>query len=479
MKILSADQPALWWRKILPLTLMAAFIFFAMLSWNPMAGVVVILPVVILAYLFEATRLWWLVIGLIPLSFNTELMAQSPVDMYLPTEPLLLGFLVLGFLYFLKQPPDHRFVNHRISWLVIFYFGWMIVAVIASSNPWVSLKSFIAQMWYVIPILYLGSVMLGEQNNRIRFLNIYLAGFSLVAIYTLIRLWSHGFPEKESQWLMQPFFKDHTILGAVLGLIMPYLFLRSFDRSTPWNKKLWWIGLTAIFTIVLIFTYSRAAILSLVVAAGLYLLIRLRISFRYLVIGGILAGGILLWNQDALMEKLSSNRAESSEEVLENIESISNISTDASNLERINRWNSAIELWKERPVFGWGPGTYQFVYAPFQKSEDLTIISTNVGDVGNAHSEFLGTLSENGTPAFLLLIALVLVTIGTGYRTVLKLKGKARLILSAVLLGYVAYFTHGILNNFLNSDKVSVLIWGFTAIIIHYDLDLKNQKKPM
>ena len=35
----------------------------------------------------------------------------------------------------------------------------------------------------------------------------------------------------------------------------------------------------------------------------------------------------------------------------------------------------AIELFIKRPFFGWGPGTYAFVYAPFQKSKDLTIIA--------------------------------------------------------------------------------------------------------
>ena len=124
---------------------------------------------------------------------------------------------------------------------------------------------------------------------------------------------------------------------------------------------------------------------------------------------------------------------------------------------------------------GWGPGTYQFVYAPFQKSADLTIISTNVGDVGNAHSEFLGTLAESGGPAFVLLVILVLTVIGTAYRRVLQLKGPDRMLLLAVLLGIVAYFTHGVLNNFLNSDKVSVLIWGFIAIVIHYDVEGKHQ----
>lgn len=303
-----------------------------------------------------------------------------------------------------------------------------------------------------------------------------MTGFAVVAVYTLVRLWSHGFPELESQWLMQPFFKDHTLMGAVLGLVLPYVYLRSFDRSATLNQRWIWIAVGLVCTLVLIFTYSRAAILSLAVAGGFYVLLRLRIPFRYLLFAGALMGALLLWNQDVLIDKLSSNRAESSGEVIENIESISNISTDASNLERINRWNSAIGMWNEKPLFGWGPGTYQFEYAPFQKSADLTIISTNVGDVGNAHSEFLGTLSESGVPALVLLVALVLTTISTGYRTALKMKSQDRLVLTAAVLGYVAYFTHGVLNNFLNSDKAAVLIWGFTAIIIHYDLDLRKVK---
>lgn len=476
MKMVAQGPQVLWWREILPLTLVIAFLFYAMLVWNPLIGVALIFPVIVLGYIFDATRMWWIVVGLAPLSLNTEIFMQGQVGMYLPTEPMLFGFLILSILYFLKRPINNRFLNHPISWLIILYFGWMFITVWTSTNPWISLKSFIVQMWYVIPFTYLGSVLLDSKFNRKRFLNIYMAGFAVVVMYTMVRLWSHGFPERESQWLMQPFFKDHTLMGAVLGLVLPYVYLRCFERSSRLNQRMIWIGLGLVCTLVLIFTYSRAAILSLVVAGGLYVLLRLRIPFRYLLLTGVLTGGILLWNQDVLVEKLSSNRAESSGEVIENIESISNISTDASNLERLNRWNSAIGMWKEKPLFGWGPGTYQFEYAPFQKSADLTIISTNVGDVGNAHSEFLGTLSESGIPALVLLVALVLTTITTGYRIALKMKEKDRLVLTAALLGYVAYFTHGVLNNFLNADKAAILIWGFTAIIIHFDLDLRKVK---
>ncbi len=57
---------------------------------------------------------------------------------------------------------------------------------------------------------------------------------------------------------------------------------------------------------------------------------------------------------------------------------MTNISSDASNLERINRWDCAISMFKERPFFGYGPGTYMFQYAKYQLKKNRTIISTNV-----------------------------------------------------------------------------------------------------
>ena len=102
--------------------------------------------------------------------------------------------------------------------------------------------------------------------------------------------------------------------------------------------------------------------------------------------------GLFLAFQNQIIDALEKNNQDASGDLVENVQSITNISTDASNLERINRWQSAFRLFNERPVFGWGPGTYQFVYAPYQMSKEKTIISTNAGDGGNAHSEYFGPL---------------------------------------------------------------------------------------
>ena len=155
----------------------------------------------------------------------------------------------------------------------------------------------------------------------------------------------------------------------------------------------------------------------------------------------------------------------------ERVESMSNISSDASNLERFNRWNSAIKLTKERPIYGWGPGTYSFVYAPFQDASDLTSISTNFGDGGNAHSEYLGPLSEQGIPGLLIMLLLVIFIFYKASTLYIRLEDPdLKRLVMMLLLGLVTYFTHGILNNYLDTDKASVPVWGFIAIIVAIDL---------
>ena len=110
------------------------------------------------------------------------------------------------------------------------------------------------------------------------------------------------------------------------------------------------------------------------------------IKFKQLAFVGVLVIGLFWIIQESILIELQRNKQDSSDNLTEHVESISNVSSDDSNLERLNRWNCAISLFKERPLMGWGPGTYQFVYAPFQEARYQTIISTNNADGGNAHA---------------------------------------------------------------------------------------------
>jgi O-antigen ligase len=211
------------------------------------------------------------------------------------------------------------------------------------------------------------------------------------------------------------------------------------------------------------------------VAFGVWGLLNMKIKFYWIFIVLLSVGTYAVIQQDEILYSLEANKQGSSDELEGHVKSVSNITTDPSNLERINRWKCAGRMVSERPLFGFGPGTYVFKYGPFQKSSELTIISTNSGDLGDAHSEFFSAMSEMGYIGLIVWTSLVLLTISTGFKVIYQTHIlKVKLTASIVLLGLITYYIHAILNNYSQYDKVAVPLWAFTAIIVVLDLYHKN-----
>ena len=48
-----------------------------------------------------------------------------------------------------------------------------------------------------------------------------------------------------------------------------------------------------------------------------------------------------------------------------------------------------------------------------------------------------------------------------------------------LFLGLITYFVHGVLNNYLDTDKASAPFWGFLALLVVLDLGTKaTQDRP-
>jgi len=78
-----------------------------------------------------------------------------------------------------------------------------------------------------------------------------------------------------------------------------------------------------------------------------------------------------------------------------------------------------------------------------------------------------------------LLTVLILfsVIIYTGIRVYRQaVKPEVRILSLITLLGFISYFSHGVMNNFLDTDKASIPFWGFAAILVA--LDLYHKETP-
>jgi len=442
-----------------------------------------LLPIVLLviyAGVFSLDKLYLFIVFSTPLSLNLEHLSMGGIGLYLPTEPVLLG-LMLIFLF--KQIMgsvsfDYRIASHPISLIILFQLAWVFLTSLTSELPLVSFKFLLSRMWFIIPGYFFSIWFFRDKvENIYKFLWMYLIPLSFVLLFTVIKHAGHGFSEDTGHWIMSPFFKDHTSYGAIIALFYPVVVSFFFHPRYNFVTKSILGVILLIFTVALFYSYTRAAWLSVVAAGMVYLLFVFKIKFKYLFVTGLLVGSFVLINWTELSYMLQKNDAEhTTENFGERLQSMSNVSSDASNLERLNRWNSAIRLFNERPLVGWGPGTYSFVYAPFQDPADLTIISTNFGDGGNAHSEYLGPLAEQGVLGMLFMVLLVGMVFYKGSTLYIQLKDpELKRLVMTVMLSLVTYFTHGVLNNYLDTDKASVPIWGMIAVIVSIELYHKGK----
>jgi len=87
-------------------------------------------------------------------------------------------------------------------------------------------------------------------------------------------------------------------------------------------------------------------------------------------------------------------------------------------------------------------------------------------------------LAESGVFGLFSLLVIMGTTIYTGLRVYYTSKRKSiRNISVAALIGLVSYYLHGLLNNFLDTDKISVLFWGYTAMLVAMDIYHRESKE--
>ena len=424
---------------------------------------------VLLLYVFSLDIVMLLIAFLTPLSVTLDSLESLAIS--LPAEPMLAGVLVIFIAKYIHDRQfDTKIARHPISIVIYLMFMWMAITTITSELPVVSLKFMVSRLWFIVPAYFVCAVLFKNPKNISRFIWFYIAGLIIVAFYTIANHASNGFDGDTAHWVMTPFYNDHTAYGAALAV---YIVLCAAFLFMPNLKKLQRLGVIIalfILLVAIVLSFCRAAWISLIAALGILICVLLKIKFKYIAVVLTVLVGLFFAFQQQIVDSLSKNDQDASGDIVENIQSMTNISTDASNLERINRWNSAIRMFDERPLVGWGPGTYQFVYAPFQESKNKTIISTNSGDMGNAHSEYIGTLAEQGVPGAILVVTIVIVFMYCGLMTYRRSKNKeSKILVLASTLALFGYYIHGTLNNFLDTDKLAVPIWSCMAIITAID----------
>ncbi|MCB0736545.1 MAG: O-antigen ligase family protein [Bacteroidetes bacterium] len=412
--------------------------------------------------------LYWFTFLLIPFSLEYTLPGTDAVISF-PVEGLTL-FISLYFFYkIIQSKVAFEVLLNPIVIIVILDIAWLLVTSILSSDPVVSGKRVAMRINFYIVAFFIPYLASKEKKWLIKPLFLYVIGLVPVVFLVLFKHAKYDFLAKFSYVICRPYYDEHTVYGAAIAFSIPIAILLLWAKSQHGKK---WISQTFLFMVIfalfvgLVYAFSRAAWVSLLLGAFVFVLLQLKIKPKIYVIGLlILAIGAYI-GKNKINEYLSANTAVSNTgAIYEHATSVTNIQSDASNLERINRWVCAYRMFQDRPLTGFGPGTYQFQYANYQTTEYKTRISTLEGNRGNAHSEYLMYLSETGLPGFIIFILLVLTTCYLGIQNSIRTNGPIRQINNFVLFALVTYFLHGVFNSFIDQDKIALPVFAAMACI--------------
>ena len=427
----------------------------------------------------DLRHLWMFSVIFLP--FSMEL--QELIGMASITFPTDVTALALVGLITLKLASERGYdlpqYKHPIFVFMLIYLGWIFASSISSSIPVVSYKWFAATTWMVIAFWFVTSLIFYRLKYMYLFVTLVGVGFAIVVSFIFIKYGIQGRNIFGLRINPTPFFKDHTVFGTFPTLFIPFLSLFTFMREFPVKFRRLSAVLLGFMILGLLFSYSRGAwASSFASTALLFLFLNRGILKKYLTLILVAGAFFIAMILPDFLESVDNNKSVSRKSLGQHIASITNFKTDASNSERLNRWNCAIEMYRDRPVFGYGPGTYAFTYGRFQGMKDRTFESTNHGNIGTAHSEVLLALSEQGWPGAVLAFLLFLLPMALGIRGYFLAKQfQIKVLYLGATFGLFAYFLHSFVNNFLDQDKIGMPFYVFMAMITALDVYHRNKNR--
>jgi O-antigen ligase len=419
------------------------------------------------------------------LLFSIELPMLGGAALSLPAEPLALLLAVCGVLALIQNDAVLKsWKNQPIFWaLLLLILAW-VISTVSSTMFQVSAKYVAINIVFMV----VGMVvfpMLWQQadftpQRIVKWFFIPLTFFGLFAIYNLV---PYRFNPGAAPLIGQPFFKDHTVFSATISLFVPLLLLWRSLVLNP-EKKDWLppvIGLLLLFSLFI--SSSRAAWLAIILAGAFYGFVRLRGNGKLLLVLLLLAfSAAWLFRQD-IENKLLINPYTSTEaagSLQDQALSVTNVTSDVSNIERLNRWKCALRMGADKPLTGFGPGTYQFQYLPYQRQADMTYISvtnpfnTILGRGGSAHSEYLLLFSESGVLGLLAWVFLQVALFITFFKIWQGgLPQTNKNLALALFLCVLTYTVHSLFNNYLNTVQFGIFWWMLVGGLLH--LAVKNK----
>ncbi len=420
-------------------------------------------------------QVFFLLLACIPLS--TEVFLPNGLGTDLPTEPLIVGLMLVYVLYLLRYGPevDGRFFRHPVTLLLFLHLGWIGITTIVSSTPLISIKYLLAKFWYLATFYFLAALILRNRSDVLRLFWYIFIPLIFTIIVILFRHAPSGFSFALANKVMSPFYRNHVAYASIMVVFVPFLwYIRQWYPRRSARRR--WLNAALVLLIIAIyFTYTRAAFVALFAAPVAFLIIRLRLS--RVVFAGLLAVAIALFAffayRNTFLDYAPNYERTITHYEFDNLLEATYQGEDISTMERVYRWIAGFYMIRDKPVFGFGPGNFSFSYEPYTLESFRTYVSDNPERSG-IHSYYLMITVEQGLPGVAIFLALVFIALLTGekiyHRTSDRQQKQTILMVSLSLIIILILL---IINDLIETDKIGSFFFIELALLVNLDLATK------
>jgi putative inorganic carbon (hco3(-)) transporter len=355
-----------------------------------------------------------------------------------------------------------------IHLMVILFWGVMALATALSPVKMAALKGLVKLTLNLLVFLLMARVLRHDRARNWLILALLLTSLPVSAYglrqyffgATALATWVDPMSASANATRVYSYLGNPNLLG---GYLIPAVSLSAMAVFAwpRWLPKLLAVLLVSVNTICLVLTLSRGAWIGFVI--GGFVLLALLVHFwsiRFtpfwrrwamplllgsaaaVVVLGVLSVGAL---RDRVLSMFMGRR-------------------DSSNNFRMNVWAAVVEMIKDRPVLGIGPGNdaFNLIYPLYQRPRYTAL---------SAYSIFLETAVEAGFVGIAAFLWLLLVTFSQGLTQLQRLRqtqDRQGYWLMGAIASVTGMLCHGLVDTIWYRPQVSTLWWLMMAIVASY-----------
>jgi len=349
---------------------------------------------------------------------------------------------------------------------VLLFLVWVGISALRSDLPGVSYEEAIRHLGG--GLFYVGAVYGLSGHRSLERLVALIVAAGVAAATVALAMVAHQSAERYAGA-----FQNEQLLAAFLCVVGPVVVARSVAEDDPWRRSLIQ-GAALVVAAAIAMSRNRSAWLGaavgLTVVAGLVYWWRLRghrrgLQRHQLIVPLLTVACLVL--PFVLVGEVRSL-------VAERARTIGAAPSDPSVRWRLAMWDKALRMTRERPIFGWGVGTYPIYQAYFFHPDAHTdmpyrsprlIMRDGPTLTENAHNTYLQLMAELGIPGLGLYLGVLAAFWVTAFRALGRLRrGFRQCILIGCMGGIAAQMVAAIGSPAWEFPECSVSFWLILGI---------------